>query len=93
MIRYYIVNVLVWKTAGQGSVDMGAVPLLEVLLQGDPGQFSFSVPAPLGPWSYSGYLVSIVWTLELYLTASDCEVARSEHAIVIAPHCREIGRI
>lgn len=77
---------LVWKTSGKGSVDMGTVPLLQVQLQGDPGQHQLSVLAPLGPWSYSGSLLSIVWTVELFLYTRDCESDRSEHAILIAPN-------
>lgn len=62
-----------WKTEGRGNTDEMPEPLLEDELVLDPahqgisaGQSltrAFRVTLPAEPWSYSGTVVSIVWSV------------------------------
>jgi hypothetical protein len=56
---------LLWYTAGKGTEDVGIVQTLEFdnPVAVDTRRFDFTFPA--GPYSFSGQLVSLTWTLEL----------------------------
>lgn len=78
---------LAWHTEGKGSSDSGVA--LEDRLDNPPlvGSHAFALPAPEGPYSFSGKLVSLVWQVGLRAIPSG-EVAWEE--VVISPTGREI---
>jgi hypothetical protein len=56
---------LLWYTAGKGTEDVGIVQTVEFddPAAADTRRFDFTLPA--GPYSFSGQLISLIWTLEL----------------------------
>jgi hypothetical protein len=78
---------LSWSTRGKGSEDAETVEslVLEDLKPQDQRTFRFTAPAE--PCSFSGTLISLVWSVELFVEPGT-ESARQE--IVIAPDAREI---
>jgi hypothetical protein len=56
---------LLWYTAGIGAEDVGVVQTVEFdnPAMTDGRRFEFKLPA--GPYSFSGQLISLIWTLEL----------------------------
>lgn len=78
---------LFWRTEGKGTQD---VTLVDTVVLESPGQEEarpFQFVAPESPYSFSGRLVSLIWSLELVLQPGS-ESTRLD--IVIAPHGREI---
>ena len=78
---------LCWSTRGKGTEDAEVVATVafETPQAGDTREFTFTLPP--GPYSFSGKLISLVWSLELVLKPGK-HVAREE--IVIAPGGAEI---
>lgn len=77
---------LFWHTKGKGTEDVGLVdkvPLDSTPLAGSQ-QFRFQLPE--GPYSFSGKLISLMWSLEL--VASSGEADRID--IVLSPTGAEI---
>lgn len=79
-----------WHTAGAGDKDESA-PLVERFEIGaGVGEIEFSFRAPDGPYSFSGKLLSIVWTVEAVVGTQSVRVP-----VVIGPGGRElvVGRV
>ena len=76
---------LLWYTEGKGDEDIGLAEemRLENLQASDSRWFEFQ--APIGPYSFSGKLISLTWALELQ---AGKECVRKE--IVISPTGNEI---
>jgi len=78
---------LIWFTRGRGDRDSGIVAARD--LPGpqatDRRRFSFTVP--VGPYSVSGKLVSLIWAIEAVLEPGS-RAARTE--ITVSPTGREI---
>jgi len=78
---------LFWYTQGKGDQDVGvvtAVPFPEPALQ---DRRSFRVTLPLGPYSFSGQLISLIWALEV-VAEPGARTGRIE--IVVSPWRREV---
>lgn len=77
---------LLWHTEGKGTLDVEVVATREL---GDAGEGSadFDLLVPVGPWSFSGRLVSLLWQLEL-VAEPDLGVERV--TLVVAPGGREV---
>jgi hypothetical protein len=84
--KRFAVN-LGWSTRGKGSEDSEVIDSAIVESPATKGEHAFRFTAPASPYSFSGRLISLVWTLEA-TTASRDESAVVE--IVIAPGGREI---
>jgi hypothetical protein len=80
---------LFWYTQGKGDQDVGVVeilPLTEPGLEGNREDHrSFRFRLPVGPFSFSGKLISLLWAIEAVATgtAERCE-------IIVSPTGREI---
>jgi hypothetical protein len=73
---------LFWHTSGKGTEDVEIVDTAVFSEGGAHGDRAFSFDLPLGPYSFSGTLITLTWALELVaLPAGD--VARAE--ITVAP--------
>lgn len=77
---------LFWYTEGRGDQDVGIVESINVDAPGQTDRRGFSFTLPLGPPSFSGSLISIIWALEL--------IAEPGHHVerwnlVIGPNRRE----
>jgi hypothetical protein len=79
---------LLWYTSGKGTRDVGVCGTHRVEHPGSLGSEGFSFLLPPGPYSFSGTLISLIWTLELTSTPGD-ETVRRE--IVLSPTGREIA--
>ena len=55
---------LLWYTEGRGTEDIGIVESLD-LPDTLSGRYSFEFNLPIGPYSFSGRLISLIWALEL----------------------------
>ncbi len=78
---------LLWYTTGKGEQDVGVVstyPFPAPELQGRRG---FNLSVPLGPYSFSGTLISLLWALEVVVEPGQ-RASRIE--IVVSPTRREI---
>lgn len=73
---------LVWHTEGKGSEDAETVAQVEIRSPPPSGRERFGFDLPPWPWSFSGKLVSIVWTVEASLEPGG-ELARVE--LVMGP--------
>ena len=78
---------LCWSTRGKGSEDAEVVATIpfDAPQAGDTREFTFTLPP--GPYSFSGKLISLIWSVELVLKPGK-HTAREE--IVIAPGGTEI---
>lgn len=56
---------LFWYTSGKGSPDVGIVETQAVPSPGRRGETEFSFRAPVGPYSFSGKLISLQWAVEV----------------------------
>jgi len=76
---------LFWYTQGKGDEDTGLVEKIrfEAPQAIDKQRFEFQLP--VGPYSFSGRLISLTWALELHV---DKEFLRRE--LVVSPHGSEI---
>ncbi len=78
---------LLWSTSGKGTEDVGVA---ETVTFDDPPQvdariFAFTVPD--GPYSFSGRLISLTWSLELTVEPGT-HVQRMD--LVVSPHQQEV---
>jgi hypothetical protein len=73
---------LFWYTSGKGSEDVEIVASVRTEAVGSVGDRGFSLPLPLGPYSFSGSLITLAWALELLAPPTD-EVKRVD--LVVAP--------
>lgn len=78
---------LCWSTRGKGTQDTGATATVVVENPTAHGEHAFRFTAPAEPHSFSGKLISLLWSVEL-LVEPGGEPERVE--IVIAPGAREI---
>jgi hypothetical protein len=76
---------LLWYTAGKGTEDAGVVrtAIFDNPAATDTRRFEFTFPT--GPYSFSGQLISLIWTLELEV---DKECMRQD--ITVSPDRQEI---
>jgi hypothetical protein len=58
--------VLSWETSGKGEKDVGGVVRERVPANAPSGEAPFRFELPDAPWSVSGTLVSIVWSVEAF---------------------------
>ena len=56
---------LFWFTRGKGERDVGIVETLEIASGAREGSREFSFHAPPAPLSFSGKLISLIWSIEL----------------------------
>ena len=78
---------LLWYTAGKGTrdVSLAHTERFEAVNKLDGRRFQMKLPA--APYSFSGKLISLLWTLELVVEPSN----ESERiAITLAPGAQEI---
>lgn len=73
---------LAFLTAGRGSTDAVIVATHTIADPGLSGDEAFSFRAPIGPYSFSGTLISLSWAIEVEARGADV-TAREE--ITIAP--------
>ena len=73
---------LFWHTSGKGTEDVEIVDDLRIEAVGSSGERSFSFRLPLGPYSFSGSLITLAWSLEL-MAFPGGEIERVE--LVVAP--------
>lgn len=78
---------LFWFTRGKGTEDVAVVRTVQFGGLSPVESRPFEFRAPAQPHSFSGKLISLVWALELKLTAPGA-VSRVE--IIIAPGRQEI---
>lgn len=78
---------LLWHTAGKGTEDVEIVDQVEVSGPALQGSHPFSFAVPEFPWSFSGTLISLVWSVEASLEPKGA-VARTE--LVSAPGGEEV---
>lgn len=76
-----------WHTSGKGTRDNETVATEIVPNPGANGQHPFRFTAPAQPHSFSGRLISLVWSVSLIVDPGE-ETKRVE--VVIAPGEREI---
>lgn len=78
---------LVWSTRGKGTQD---VEIVQTVPFADPQATDtrpFTITLPAAPYSFSGQLISLLWTLELNVDPGDqCEPLE----IIIAPAGQEV---
>ena len=79
---------LIWATRGKGTQDMEIVQTIPFSDPQARDSRPFKITLPESPYSFSGQLISLIWTLELNLDPSD-QCASVE--IVIAPRGKEVA--
>jgi hypothetical protein len=77
---------LLWYTEGKGDQDV-AVVATAALPAAAEGSAELDLQLPIGPWSFSGKLVSLLWAVEL---AVEPGIAATRQPIVVAPHGEEV---
>ena len=78
---------LFWYTKGKGTQDVGIVQAqsFENPKRADSRSFSFTLP--LGPYTFSGKLISVIWALEMIVEPGS-QAIRQE--IIVSPTLREV---
>ena len=77
---------LVWFTRGKGDTDVSVVERMPFEMPSPADKERVSLTLPMAPYSFSGKLISLCWSLEL--VADDDESERMD--ITIAPDAREV---
>lgn len=73
---------LFWHTSGKGTQDVEIVWDLRIDDPATSGERSFSFALPLGPYSFSGSLITLEWALEFVaLPSGETERVR----LIVAP--------
>jgi hypothetical protein len=78
---------LFWSTSGRGDEDQEVVAVEEVPSPGASGWMRFSFVLPPGPYSFSGRLVSLTWSIEL---VAPHEKMAGGTPLVVGPERREV---
>jgi len=78
---------LFWYTSGKGTRDIGVVETVRFENPGTLGSKDFAFTLPQGPYSFSGRLISLIWSLELTCSPGSQTVRRE---IVVSPTSGEI---
>ncbi|NLW84635.1 MAG: hypothetical protein GXY41_09590 [Phycisphaerae bacterium] len=76
---------LFWYTQGKGDEDKGLVERIQFETPQAIDKRTFEFRLPVGPYSFSGRLISLTWALEVHL---DKEFIRNE--ITVSPSGHEI---
>ena len=85
---------LFWHTSGKGTEDVEIIDSVLTEAHGLAGEHAFSFRLPLGPYSFSGALITLSWALELVALPGG-QTERVE--LVVAPtpveiHLTGLGR-
>ncbi len=56
---------LLWTTEGKGTQDVGQVSTKRISTTKSQGSEDVKIRLPWGPYSYSGKLLSILWSIEV----------------------------
>jgi hypothetical protein len=78
---------LFWYTEGKGDRDAATVQTHRIESPARTGADSFALDGPLGPYSFSGKLISLLWALELVVEPGG-EATRLD--LTIGPAGREV---
>jgi hypothetical protein len=78
---------LFWYTQGKGDQDVGVVATVPFPEPGLQDRRGFRISLPLGPYSFSGKLISLLWALEV-VAEPGSRAGRLE--VIISPSRREI---
>lgn len=78
---------LFWYTKGKGTEDVAVVEEIPFNSPRKQERRPFAIPLPESPYSFSGKLVSLIWSLELATQRPD-EAIRKE--IILSPLDHEI---
>lgn len=77
----------VWNTTGKGDTDVGVVSTQRFDYPSPQESRQTTITLPIGPYSFSGKLISLMWALELVALPGG-KSTRKE--ITIAPGGREV---
>jgi len=75
---------LFWHTSGKGTEDVEIVRELRVNTPESRGERGFSFELPMGPYSFSGSLITLAWALELVALPGG-ELERIEFVVAPTP--------
>ena len=78
---------LTWRTQGKGDQDSSVAETVQLSDVEQKQTVDLSITLPDGPYSFSGQLISLIWSLEAIARPSG-ESARRD--IVMAPGKREV---
>ncbi len=78
---------LIWYTKGKGQQNHGVLETISVANPPTRGESGFQFTAPHRPYSFSGKLISLVWSIEA-IVFPDLEAEQLE--VVISPDGKEI---
>lgn len=73
---------LIWHTSGKGTRDVELVDSRRLDRPGAVGEHRFGFRLPEGPYSFSGTLVSLGWSVEVVVSPGE-ESARAD--LVVSP--------
>ena len=79
---------LFWHTAGKGDRDVGIAVNMPFDDPSPRDERPFSIQAPPAPYSFSGQLITLTWSIELVVNPGD-RVERLD--LVISPTAEEIA--
>ena len=78
---------LLWHTEGKGTEDIEIVEQIEFEHPPRAGSREFSFQLPDFPWSFSGTLISLVWSIEASL---EPEGGVERVGLISAPRAEEV---
>lgn len=78
---------LFWHTQGKGDQDVAIVETIPFDAPGQKDRREFALRLPDGPYSFSGKLISLLWSIEVVAEPGDL-AGRVE--IVVSPTGREV---
>lgn len=78
---------LTWHTQGKGDRDSSVVETVELSDVQQKQEVDLSITLPDGPYSFSGQLISLIWSLEAVMRPSGKSARRD---IVVAPGKQEV---
>jgi hypothetical protein len=78
---------LFWHTQGKGDQDVEIVERVPFDAPGPQDRREFVLRLPEGPYSFSGKLISLLWSIEVVAEPGDLAGGVE---IVVSPHRREV---
>ena len=78
---------LVWYTRGKGDTDVSVVERVPFEFPSPSESRTVALKLPMAPYSFSGKLISLCWSIELVADDGD---ASERLDITIAPSAREV---
>lgn len=79
---------LLWQTSGKGTEDLSVVGQEVIEMPGLRGEHAFSFSPVIGPYSFSGKLITLTWLVEVFTKRGN---HHAEQVLTLSPTGEEVA--